>query len=282
MLEAGDVLGECPCWHPAEAALYWVDIKGRTLHRYEPATRAERAWPLAHGPSAIAPRTGGGLVMAAGLQLGVFYPTSGVFDARIALDEPANNRTNDGRVGADGRFWFGVMDDAGERRTGAVFRLEKDWRCTRVLSGMGIPNAVTTNGDATTLYVADSADRLLYAYDLDSTTGALGDRRVFAHPAPPQTPDGAALDAEDHLWNAHWDGARLVRYAPDGAAVDALELPVSRPTSCAFGDSDLMTLYITSARVGLDDAALAREPLAGALFAARLGIPGAPQTLFDG
>ena len=81
---------------------------------------------------------------------------------------------------------------------------------------------------------------------------------------------------EGCLWNAQWAGSRVVRYRPDGSIDRIIDLPVSRPTSVAFGGKDLRTLFITSARVGLNDKALDRQPMAGCLFAMDVDVPGIP------
>jgi sugar lactone lactonase YvrE len=97
---------------------------------------------------------------------------------------------------------------------------------------------------------------------------------VFAQTPEGSYPDGSNVDAEGHVWNAHWGGGRVVRYAPDGSISGSIELPVSQPTCVAFGGKDLDILYITTAREHLDAAALAREPQAGHVFAYQLSIRG--------
>ena len=120
-------------------------------------------------------------------------------------------------------------------------------------------------------------NKMLLAFDHDVETGALSNRRVFASTFDAGCyPDGSAIDADGFLWNAQWAGSRIVRYAPDGTIDRVVQMPVSRPTSCAFGGPDLKTLYITSARIGLTDAALDRQPMAGSLFALDVEIPGLP------
>ena len=96
------------------------------------------------------------------------------------------------------------------------------------------------------------------------------------------TPDGSALDAEGFLWNAQWGAWRIVRYAPDGRVDRIVPMPVAQPSSCAFGGPQLTTLYVTSARERLSDAALAAQPLAGSLFAFEPGVSGLPLPSFAG
>ena len=79
-----------------------------------------------------------------------------------------------------------------------------------------------------------------------------------------------------------WDGWEVRRYTPEGTLDRRVRLPVSRPTSCAFGGSGLSDLYVTSARGGLTDGQHADQPLAGGLFVVRSGTSGYAATPFDG
>ena len=151
---------------------------------------------------------------------------------------------------------------------------------------IGLPEVLVTNTmqfspDGRTFYTCDSAEQMILAFDHDLQTGGLSNRRVFASTLEAGCyPDGSAIDAEGYVWNAQWAGSRVVRYAPNGEIDRIVKLPVSRPTSCAFGGDELKTLYITSARIGLSDAALDRQPMAGSLFALDVDVPGLPVAEF--
>jgi sugar lactone lactonase YvrE len=271
-----DILGEGPCWAAAEGRLYWFDIKGRRLHWLTPADGATGAVALPIRASAAAPRAQGGLLLATEQGLAAF-------DARaetVALIRPMTFgpgfRTNDGKVAPDGRFWWSTMDDDGGRRPGAVFVTTPDLRTEQVLEGVHIPNTISVSADGATLYLADSQLQTIFTYD----TADLAWRRVFA--TSTSAPDGSAIDAAGFLWNAEWGGGRLVRYAPDGSIARIVEVPVTQPTSCAFGGPDLATLYVTSAREGLSDADLERQPHAGGLFAFEPGVRGLALPAFAG
>lgn len=194
----------------------------------------------------------------------------------LELKEPEGFRTNDGGVAPDGSFWFGTMDNAEDLAEGQYYRLAPDLKAER----LGLPEVLVTNTmqfspDGRTFYTCDSAEQQILSFDYDPGSGALSNRRVFASTMEAGCyPDGSAMDAEGYLWNAQWAGSRVVRYAPNGEIDRIVKLPISRPTSCAFGGDKLKTLYITSARVGLSDAALDRQPMAGSLFALDVETPG--------
>ncbi len=108
----------------------------------------------------------------------------------------------------------------------------------------------------------------------------MGERRVFATTQAPGFPDGSTVDADGYLWNAEFNAARIVRYAPNGHVERIIELPVRRPTSCAFGGPDLDILYVTTTSQNMTPAELEAEPLAGALLAMTVGARGVPEVRF--
>jgi sugar lactone lactonase YvrE len=279
-----NILGEGPCWDPATGRLWWLDIKDRLIEWLRPATGESGAFRLDLRASALAPRRDGSFLLATEAGFATFEPETG---AVVIRHDPEphlpGNRSNDGKVDTMGRFWMGTMDDSEQDRSGSLYRLDPDWTVTRVIEGIAIPNTLTCSPDGRTLYVADSKDSALYAYDLDEDTGELGESRLFASTAEDGcAPDGSAMDAEGGLWNAQWGGWRLVRYAPDGRIDRIVDMPVEQPTSCAFGGEDLATLFVTSARVGLSQEQLEKQPDAGSLFAFRPGVKGAPTPPFGG
>ena len=284
VFEGADTLGEGPVWDCRAGLLYWLDIKRRLLQCYDPSTNEVRRWDLPEQPGCCAVRESGRLLLA--LESG--FVTLDLDSGRIEplLDpEPEwpGNRFNDGACDRRGRMWAGTMDDAEVgARTGSLYRYEADGSCERVLDGLGIPNTFAWSPDDATMYFADSMDRTIWAFEFDAESGTLGERRVFAETPEGIYPDGSALDAEGYLWNAQFDGSRVVRYAPDGSVDRIVEVPVQRPTSCAFGGPDLDVLYLTSARMGLTVQRLAKQPLAGALLALDVGVAGLPEPRFAG
>jgi len=273
----GCLLGEGPLWSPSEGFLWWVDIKRAKLHRHNPQTGNTRRYDLPLHASALA-LAEGGLIMIGDLEVGRYDTATEEYERVVTLNEPDGFRSNDGGMAPDGCFWFGTMDDNETLPEGQYYRLQPDLSVERI----GLPEVLVTNTmqfspDGSTFYTSDSAEQNILAFDHDVGSGALSNRRVFASTFDAGCyPDGSAIDQDGFLWNAQWGGSRIVRYAPDGAIDRIVKMPVSRPTSCAFGGPDLRTLYISSARIGLSDAALDRQPMAGSLFAIEVDIPGLP------
>ena len=79
-------------------------------------------------------------------------------------------------------------------------------------------------------------------------------------------PDGLTVDDRGDIWVALWGGGELRCFRPDGSLLTSVAVPRERPTSCAFGGPDRTTLFVTTAREGLDRASLDRQPDAGRVF----------------
>ena len=266
-------LGEGPVWRVDEAALWFVNIKGLAIHRLDTATGEVTSWPAPAQPGFIAPVAGGGWI--AGLKTGLhrFEPATGAFTplARFGPDRPGN-RINDGAVDAQGRLWFGTMDDGEAEPTGALWRLDAEGPATRCDDGYVVTNGPAFSPDGATLYHCDSVARRIYAFDL-AADGSLGPRRLFAE-LERGYPDGPVVDAEGCLWVALWGGWGLNRYAPTGELIGHVALPVAQVTKAAFGGPDLRTVYCTTAWKGLSDAERFAQPLAGAVFSFRADVAG--------
>ncbi|HEU4967937.1 SMP-30/gluconolactonase/LRE family protein [Sphingomonas sp.] len=268
------VLGEGPVWVERDQALWWVDIKGPAVFRWSEADGVER-WTPPLRICSLAPAADGGFV--AGTERGIFRadPAAGLYEA-IADPEALlhDNRFNDGKLDRAGRFWAGTMDDREEQAQGSLYRLDPDLSWHVIDDGYMVTNGPAFSPDGRTMYHTDSAKRLIYAFDLDGD-GNAGDRRVFASFREEHGhPDGMTVDAEGCLWVAFWNGWCLRRLSPDGDVLHMIDMPVERPTSCAFGGASLDRLFVTSARVGLNENALAVQPLAGALFMFDAGVRG--------
>jgi sugar lactone lactonase YvrE len=276
-----DVLGEVPRWHQTEQALYWIDALKPAIHRLDPATGRVESWTPPEKLGSFAPSAGGGLVVAGRNGFALYDPRDGRFE-RIADPEnnAAENILNDGRCDSRGRFWAGSMTKTMARASGSLYRVDQG-RVDALDDNIWVANGVAWSPDGATMYFADSHVHMIFAYDYDLDTGAIGKRRVFVDArGRAGVPDGASVDAEGFLWSAMFDGSCLARYAPDGRLDRTVPVPVSRPTACAFGGPDLRTMYVTTARFRLAPDKLASETHAGGLLALDVGVKGLPEPMY--
>lgn len=276
------VLGEGPVWVEREQAIYWLDIKGRKILRLlETGELTQWETPLRVG--SIAPRLGGGFI--AGTEEG--FAEIDLDDGRFQVfhnpeGHLPGNRFNDGKTDRLGRFWAGTMDDKETQAVGSLYRLDADRSCHRIDEGYRVTNGPAFDPSGTLMYHNDSARRVIYAFEL-SVDGEPGERRILARFGEGDGyPDGMTVDSQGCLWVAFWDGWCIRRLSPGGEVMETLDLPVQRPTSCAFGGPELDRLYVTSATIGLDKDALEMQPCAGGLFLLEAGARGVPQVPFAG
>lgn len=271
------MLGEGPTWVAEEGALFWLDIKSNAIHRFDPETSDRRSWTNQRTVSCLAWRKSGGFVAATREGFGFLDLESGSFEPIIDPEpERPGNRMNDGKCDAAGRFWAGSMDDGETEVTGALYRLDPNGNVQRMDDDYGITNGPAFSPDGLTLYHTSTLDRTIYSFDLASD-GALSRKRTFVRiPEDAGYPDGMTVDAAGGVWVAHFGGHRLTRFLPDGSVDQVVAMPVANVTSCAFGGRNLDTLFVTTARKGLRPEEIEQQPLAGGLFAVRVGVQGLP------
>jgi sugar lactone lactonase YvrE len=282
----GNIVGESAVWCVRTRRLLWVDIGGRSVHALTPATALHQQWTMPDIVTSIGLREDGGAVL--GLSKQVVRWDFGTDFTPLATIEPElpDNRLNEGRVGPDGAFWVGTMqnnlDSHGgpipiTRSSGAYHRVWADGRVDTLSSAeYGICNTMIWN-DAGQFLSADTLANRIYTFDF--LDGTLSNRTPFGQPLDRGLPDGSAIDEQGYLWNCRVTGGCIARFAPDGTLDRVVDLPCSSPTSCQFGGDHLRTLFVTSARFGLPRGR-ADHPDEGALFAMDVGVAGLPEHRF--
>jgi len=284
LVDAHAQVGEGPSWDTRENVLWWVDITGNLVHRYDPATGIDTTIDVGQAVGAVVPRASGGLALAVEEGFAVLDPKTGNIQliAEAEKDRP-ENRMNDATCDTSGRLWAGTMAYDETAGAGAFYRLDPDRSVTTILEHVTCSNGTAWSPDDKLMYYIDSGAQQVDVFDYERTTGSVSSRRKLIDiPADAGVPDGMTVDAEGHLWVALWGGGAIMRYSPDGKLVKVLAIPVTQPTSMAFGGPDLTDLYITSATEGLTEAARIKDPHAGALFRHRPGVKGLPTQSYRG
>lgn len=288
IVPTGDRCGEGVVWHQGEQALYWTDINRFLVHRLDVASNSVRSWFFEEPVTTIGlTNRDGTLIVALGSKVILWRPAS---DARADFARPEPNspaaRLNDGRPDPYGDLIVGSMfnnvapdgsgvDISGPPR-GSLYRLRGDGSVETIRTAIGISNTMAWDRARGRFYTADTLANMIWAYDYDAATGALGAVGTHFAGFGRGLPDGSQIDAEGYLWNTRYGGGCILRIAPDGGLAGVMDLPVDNVTNCTFGGNDRKTLYITTAQGGNG----ALERLAGGLFACRTEVPGIAETIF--
>lgn len=276
-------VGESPVWDARRGVLWLVDILAPAVIRFDPDDGTTRRIPMPEACGSLALCRSGTLLVAQRASVIRLDPDSGAIAPFATMpEEPAWNRLNDGKVGPDGCFWIGSMDDRPEKQaTGILWRLRPDGVAERRRDALVVSNGLAWSPDGRRIWHSDSRRAVLDIADFDPSTGATGTwRRVIALDEATGRPDGAAMDAEGHYWSAGVSAGRLNVIAADGTILRHHPFPVPAPTMPCFAGPDLRTLFVTSLRRGKDDAVLAAHPTLGGLFRAEGLGQGTPVTDF--
>lgn len=273
-------LGESPIWCWRTGQLFWTDIRAKRIHVLQPETGKTWHIETPEFVAAIGLHKDGGLILGM-LSTIAHYNTSGAFET-LAEVEPISlgNRGNDGRVGRDGRFWFGTMSNTKRTPEGSLYVYD-GLKVVKKRSAIIVPNSLCWSPDAETMYFADSWVGEIEIWCHDASVGDYAASKMLLEKGQlPGIPDGAIVDSEGFLWNARYGGGCVARISPTGEVVQVVETPTKQVTSCALGGKDMRTLYVTSATQRMDSSQLVAEPDAGALFAFDVDVPGLPEPEF--
>ena len=275
---AENQLGEGVIWSPQLSRVLWADIPGKSMWSFDPATNSHTKTDLGERLSAVVMLSRSKMLVAFASGLAYVDVETGKRTeiTKIEPDMPTT-RLNDAKLDRQGRFVVGTMDETEQDRRpiGQVWSFDGRSEPRILFGGVRISNGIAFSPDGSLMYFADTPTKRIDVFDYDIATGTPSNRRVFVElSADSGYPDGSTVDSEGCLWNAEWGGSRIVRYTPKGKIDRVIALPAPLITCCAFGGPGLSTLFVTSARTGLDEKAIATAPLSGALFAINVGIQG--------
>jgi len=279
LLDAKAELGEGPVWDARTQTLYWLDILNKRIY-----ANTDILIELDDFIGCLAPRKDGGLIFTKRFSFWTFEPDASRSTLLSALtDEPSNNRFNDGKCDPRGRFLAGTMDMGEKDPNGSLYSFDGK-SVTKLLNNVTISNGMAWSSDYKTFYYIDTPTREVKAFDFDLETGAIANPRVVVYvPESLGWPDGMTSDAQGNLWIAIWGGAQVTKWNPNtGQLLEQIPVPAKNVSSCVFGGRDMNELYITSARKGLDKAALEGYPLTGGLFRLETKVEGMPTFEFAG
>ena len=277
-IPVGNILGEGVLWDNKNQSIWWTDIETAQLFRYDINSEQLSTFIMPYRVGSF------GLTQHADQLIVAFDRGIALYHLKtenlqwLATPEShlPNNRFNDGKVDRQGRFWAGTMvetiadNSASPSTNAALYCINHKSQCAKVYENISISNGLCWSPDSLTMYHADSQQHKIFQYDFNPNTAAVSNKRSFVTTDPLIFPDGSEVDAAGYLWNAQWGGGQVVRYCPDGKVDLTLKLPVTNPTSIAFGGPDLDWLIITSAKNLLSAEQIDIEQFAGDVFIYKL------------
>lgn len=300
VVEQPSGLGESPFWHPEEQRLYWLDIPGRQLLRTRPGTGEVDRWDLPQDPGCVAPVAGSADALVLALRDGIYRASAwgGPLERLApALHDVSTTRFNDGKCDALGRLWVGTIYEPRDAARAALYCL--DMRASvqpalrQIATGVTTANGLAWSPDAAHMYWADTPSHTVTSRAFDLEGAALGPPQVFqsfaskpsgwqsGQPGYGGRPDGAAVDVQGNYYCALFEGARILKIAPDGTVLAEIPVPAQCPTMPCFGGPGLKTLFVTTARDKRPEAELQRWPQSGCVFAMPVEVPGLPVQFFQ-
>lgn len=284
VIDSKSELGEGAIWNSEKDELLWINIKGKILNIYKPKTENNIELFTGQMIGTVVPTLSGKVLVA--LQNGIYGLDPQTGTKKLIVDpetELPNNRFNDGKCDPAGRLWVGTMSIINEKGVGSLYRLDTDSTIQKMVENVSISNGIVWSLDEKKLYYIDTPTQKVMVYNYDIETGNISNPKVaITIPKELGAPDGMTIDENGNVWIALWGGSAIGCWNPEtGELLRTIEVPAKNVTSCAFGDTDLGTLYITTARTATSEAELERYPFAGGVFKTRPGVHGIKAFLFN-
>lgn len=284
VIDSKSELGEGAIWNPKTGELVWINITGEILNFYNPKTDNNKEMFTGQMIGTVVPTETGNFLVA--LQNGIyqFNPETGAKKRIVDPEEDLpDNRFNDGKCDPSGRLWAGTMSIKDVKEAGALYRLDADSSIHKMVENVSISNGIVWSLNYTKMYYIDTPTQKVMGYDYDNATGEISNPKLAIEiPKEMGSPDGMTIDADGYLWIALWGGSAVGCWSPEsGELVRVIEVPAKNVTSCAFGDDDLGTLYITTARESTSNDELKKFPFAGGVFKIRAGVKGVEAFFFN-
>lgn len=280
---SGNQLGENPLWDSARESIFWIDIEDKTLNKLTWPEKVFMRWILPERIGMVVQDEDNNLVL--GLQNSLMLFDLNTCTIKWLMDienDIPNNRPNDGMCDSKGRLWLGTMNIQAEKDLGSLYCIN-DSNIYKHLDNLTIANGKAWSLDNKYFYFTDSLTRKIDSYLFDDQLGTIDFYKTIIHvPEELGLPDGMTIDEEGMLWVAHWDGFCVCRWNPEnGDLLSKIDLPVPKVSSCAFGGTDLDTLFITTAKTGLSLEDMEKYPLSGHLFMVKTKVKGLKTNLFN-
>ena len=268
-------LGEGPFWDSKRSRLHWVDIIGKKIISQNLDGSNIHALEVDGNPGCVVLSDDGTMVAGVDNQISSLDDGGNLLNVLADTNEGSGLRFNDGKCDPSGRFWVGSMDRKEKNKLGSLYSWNSIEGLVNREQGVTVSNGMGWSPDNSFFYYIDSPTREVSVYDFDLSTGSINNKRRFiSFSEEDGFPDGMTIDNEGRLWIAFWGGSKIMCVNPDSKAIEeVVNFPVSKVTSCAFGGENMDRLFITSAKVQVNEE---DEPMAGKTFVVSPGVKGQP------
>jgi sugar lactone lactonase YvrE len=281
--EAKAVLGEGPVWDHKLQKLYWIDIQSRKIYRYDPLSKQSESWELDQMVGCVVPTGDGKLLCALQDRLIELNTADGTQLVLSSIEEGSPDiRCNDGKADAEGRLWVGTLHMPGENHKAALYKFDATLVPEKQVDNLSMSNGLGWSPDNRYMYLVDTPEKHILKFDFYPEEGKVTNKSVILTFADEEgSPDGMCVDTEGMVWVSFYGGKKVSRYDPvTGSLLAEVKVAAVNVTCCTFGGAELDTLYITTARDGVEEEELKKFPLTGSLFSVKPGVKGLPANFF--
>ena len=278
LLDSKSLLGEGALWNKETQELYWIDIEKGVFYSYNPKNKQNKSIELGQKVGTVVPTENGTVLVA--LQDGIYELDTRTEQKKLLCQRPEpnfpDNRFNDGKCDAKGRFWVGTISMKNTAEVAALYIFDNQGVITQKVDDVTVSNGIVWSLDNRKMYYIDTPTKEVKEYDYDNETGTISFSKIAVKiPEGLGYPDGMTIDSEGMIWIGMWEGFCVTRWNPTTSELlMKIEVPVSRVTSCAFGGKNLDILYITTAKIGASAEELQKYPYSGGLFSVKTGHKG--------
>lgn len=265
------LLGEGVIWDWRNDRLLWVDAESHCYYSSEagdPRRTSRHEVGLFVSSITLIGATGETLLLTTERGLAAVERPGGTpgFGPKrvhaISLDYDTEAlRMNDAVADPLGRLWVGTMAWDGAQEAGTLYCYASPEEYSRRKERMTIPNGMGFAPEGAWFYLTDSGVGAIYRYPFTPSSAAYSEKERLPEVQPfidvageEGVPDGMAVSRQGAIFSARWGAGRVVEYDSMGREIGSLPVPALQPSSCAFGGPNLSTLYVSSARSGLEEA----------------------------
>ncbi len=270
-------LGEGALWNHKTQEFYWVDIEKKELHIYNPTEDKDRTYALPSKVGTVVPYQKDKVILALEDGVYTFNTENSALTPYVLIDQAGKNvRFNDGKCDPAGRFWVGTMDNKCESPIGNLYMVREDGTYKTPLDSITISNGIVWNAAKNKMYYIDTPTHQIVSFDYNNTNGQISNRKIAVTiDEKTGSPDGMAIDENNHLWVGLWNGGAVACFDPEtGEMIKKVEVPAHNVTACAFTGPKLDILYITTASEDMTEEEQKKYPLAGSVFQVKPGVKG--------